>query len=146
MFQIPREEILFCPTTSSISSLHKLTLAKDQIGKFRLGVKNEPGQRLTELCQENTLVIANILFQQYKRQRYTGTSPDDQYQNQIDYILHGQRWRSSIQSAITRSGADCGTDHELLITNFRLKLKKVEETTRLFRYHLNQSLMIIQWK
>ena len=79
MFQIPREEILFCPTTSSISSLHKLTLAKDQIGKFRLGVKNEPGQRLIELCQENMLVIANILFQQYKRQRYTGTSPDDQY-------------------------------------------------------------------
>ena len=87
MFQIPREEILFCPTTSSISSLHKLTLAKDQIGKFRLGVKNEPGQRLIELCQENMLVIANILFQQYKRQRYTGTSPDDQYQNQIDYVL-----------------------------------------------------------
>ena len=99
-----------------------------------------------EKVKENALVIANTLFQQHKRILYALTSPDDQYQNQIDYILHGQRWRSSIQSAITRSGADCGTDHELLITNFRLKLKKVEETTRLFRYHLNQSLMIIQWK
>ena len=66
------------------------------------------------------------------------TSPDGQYQNQIDYILCSQRWRSSIQSAKTRLGADCGSDHELLIAKFRLKLKKVEKTTRPFRYDLNQ--------
>ena len=46
--------------------------------------------------------------------------------------------RSSIQSAKTRLGADCGSDHELLIAKFRLKLKKVEKTTRPFRYDLNQ--------
>ena len=50
----------------------------------------------------------------------------------------GQRWRSSIQSAKTRPGAVCGSDHELLIAKFRLKLKKVGKTTRPFRYHLNQ--------
>ena len=49
-----------------------------------------------------------------------------------------QRWRSSIQSAKTRPGADCGTEHELLIVKFRLKLKKVGKTTRPFRYDLNQ--------
>ena len=49
-----------------------------------------------------------------------------------------QRWRSSIQSAKTRLGEDCGSDLELLITKFRLKLKKVEKTTRPFRYDLNQ--------
>ena len=48
-----------------------------------------------------------------------------------------QRWRSSIQSAKTRPGVDCGSDHEL-ITKFRLKLKKVGKTTRPFRYDLNQ--------
>ena len=48
-------------------------------GKFSLGVQNEAGQRLTEFCQENTLVIANTLFQQYKRQLYIWTSPDGQY-------------------------------------------------------------------
>ena len=48
------------------------------------------------------------------------------------------RWRSSIQSAKTRPGADCGSDHELLIAKFRLKLKKVGKTTRPFRYDLNQ--------
>ena len=59
-------------------------------------------------------------------------------QNQIDYILCSQRWRSSIQSAKTRQGADCGSDHELLIAKFRHKLKKVGKTTRPFRYDLNQ--------
>ena len=55
-----------------------------------------------------------------------------------DYILCSQRWRSCIQSAKTRPGADCGSDHELLITKFRLKLKKVGKTTRPFGYDLNQ--------
>ena len=58
---------------------------------------------------------------------------DDQYRNQIDYILCSQRWRNSIQSAKTRPGADCGSDHELLIAKFRLKLKKVGKTRRPFR-------------
>ena len=58
--------------------------------------------------------------------------------NQVDYILHSQRWRNSIQSAKTRPGADCGSDHELLIAKLRLKLKKVGKTTRPFRYDLNQ--------
>ena len=80
-------------------------------GKFGLGVQNKPGQRLTEFCQENTLVIANTLFQQYKRRLYTWTSPDGQHRNQIDCILCSQRWRSSIQSTKTRLGADCGSDH-----------------------------------
>ena len=69
---------------------------------------------------------------------YTWTSPDGQYRNQIDYILCSQRWRSSIQSAKTRLGADYGSDHELLIAKFRLKLKKVGKTTRTFRYDLNR--------
>ena len=56
-------------------------------GKFGLGVQNEAGQRLTEFCQEKALVIANTLFQQHRRRFYTLTSPNGQYQNQIDYIL-----------------------------------------------------------
>ena len=74
-------------------------------GKFVFGVQNEAGQKLTEFCQETALVIANTLFQKHKRRIYTWTSPDSQHQNQIDYILCSQRWRSSIQSAKTRSGS-----------------------------------------
>ena len=54
---------------------------------FGLVIQNEAGQRLTEFCQENAFIIAKTLFQQHKRQLYTWTSPDSQYQNQIDYIL-----------------------------------------------------------
>ena len=81
-------------------------------GKFGLGVQNEAGQRLTEFCQENALVIANTLFKQHKRRLYTWTSPDGEYQNQTDYILCSQRWRGSIKPAKTRLKADCGLDHD----------------------------------
>ena len=92
-----------------------------ETGKFGLGVQNEARQRLTEFCQENALLIANTLFQKHKKRLYTWTLPDSQHQNQIDYIHCSQRWRSSIQSAKTRPGDDCGSDHELLIAKFRLK-------------------------
>ena len=107
-------------------------------GKFGLGVEKEAGLRLIEFCQENALTIANTLFQQHKRRLYTRTSPDGQCWNRTDYILCSQRWKSSIQSAKTRLGADCGSDHELLIAKFRRKLKKVEKTTRPLRYDLIQ--------
>ena len=111
-------------------------------GKFGLGVQYEAGQRLAEFCQENALIIANILFQQCKRILYTWTLPNGQYQNQIDYILCSQRWRSSIQSAKARLGADSGSNHEFFIAKFRLKLKKVGKTTGPFRYDLNHSLQL----
>ncbi|KAF7239107.1 Craniofacial development protein 2 [Varanus komodoensis] len=80
-------------------------------GKFGLGVQNEAGHRLVEFYS--------------------------QHRNQIDYVLCSQRWRSSIQSVKTRPGADCGSDHELLLAKFRLKLKKVGKSTRPLRYDLN---------
>ena len=101
------------------------------IGKFGLGVQNEAGQKLTEFSQEDAPVIAKTFFQQHKRRLYT---PD----GQIDYIRCSQRWRCSVQSAKTRLGADCGSDHELLIAKFRLILDKVGKTTSPFKYDLNQ--------
>ena len=86
----------------------------------------------TKFFQWNELVITNTLLQLHQRRLYTWPSPDGQYQNEIDYILCNKTWRSSIQSAKIRLGADCCSDHELLIAKFRLKLKKVEKTTRPF--------------
>ena len=103
-----------------------------------LEYRMKQGKGQQEFCRKNALVIANILFQQHKRRLYTWTSPDHQYPNQTDYILCSQRWRSSIQSAKSRPGADFGSDHELLIAKFRLKLKKVGKTTRPFRYDLTE--------
>ena len=149
---------VYAPTTNAkkaeverfcedLQDLLQLTPKKDVlffIGDWnaKVGSQETPGVTGTfrhgMFCQENALVIANTLFQQHKRRLYTWTSPDAQHQNQIDYILCSQRWRSSIQSAKIRLGADCGSDHELLIAKFRLKLKKLGKTARPFRYDLNQ--------
>ena len=101
-------------------------------GKLGFGVQNEAGQRLTGFCQEHALDTTNTLFQQHKRRLYTWTSPDGHTKIRLSIFL------SSIQSAKTRPRDDCGSDHELLIIKFRLKLKKVGKTIRLFRYDLNQ--------
>ena len=128
---IPKKDVLFI--TGDWKAKVRSQETPGVTGKFGLGIRNEAEQRLIEFCQENTLVIANTLFQQHKR-----TPPDGQHQNQTDYILCSQRWRSSIQSAKTRLGAHCGSDHELLIAKFKLKLKKAGKTTRPIRYDLNQ--------
>ena len=129
-------------TTLHLNSCSKLASSSQETpevtGKFGLGIRNEAGQRWIEFCQENTLVITNTLFQQHKRRLYTWISPAGQHQNQIDYMLCSQRWRRSKQPAKIRLGADCGSDHKLLIAKFRLKLKKLGKTTRPFRYDLNQ--------
>ena len=106
-------------------------------GKFGLGVQNEAGQRLIEFCQENALLIANTFFQQHKRRLYTWTSPDGQYQNR-SIIFFAAKDGEAIYSQKKITGADCSSDHELLIAKLRLKLKKVGKDTRPFRYDLNQ--------
>ena len=122
---IPRKDVLF------IIGDRKAKAGSQEIpgitSKFGLGIQNEAEQRLTEFCQENTLVRANTLFQQHERRLSMWTSPDGQYRNQIDYILCTK----------SRLGTDFGSDHELVV-KFRLKLKKVGRTTRPFRYDLSQ--------
>ena len=108
-------------------------------------------ERLIEFCQEDALVIANTLFQQHRRRLYTWTSPDGQHQNQTDYILCSQRWRSSIQPAKARLGADCGSDKELL-RPFRYDLNKipydytVEVRNRFKGLDLIERLMNYGWR
>ena len=73
----PKKDVLFM-----IGDWHAKVGSQEISGvteKFGLGVQNEAGQKLTEFCQENKLVIANTLFQQHKRRLYTWTSPDGQH-------------------------------------------------------------------
>ena len=109
-------------------------------GKFVLEVQNEAGQRLTEFCQENALVLTNTLFQQHERRLHVAV---------MRWSILKSDWLYSLQPKMEKlytvskrkkkkTGADCGSDHELLIAKFRLKLKKVGKTTRPFWYDLNQ--------
>ena len=96
------------------------------------------GQRLTEFCQKDTLVKANTLFQQHKRWLYTWTSPDGQYQNQIDYILCSQREEKLYTVSKNKTGRWLWLRSWTPYCQIRLKLKKVGKTTSPFRYDLNQ--------
>ena len=105
--------------------------------KFGLWVEDEAGQRLTEFCRENALVRANILFQQHKEKNlHMNISRWSVLKLIIFFVLKDGEALYSQQK--TRVRVDGGSDHELLIAKFRLKLKKAGKTTRPFRYGLNQ--------
>jgi len=73
--------------------------------------------------------IMNTTFKQPKRRLYTWTSPNELHKNQIDCIIAPKRWSSSIQYTKTLPGADCGSDHELLVAGVKIKLKKIRKGT-----------------
>ena len=99
----PKKDVLFIigDWNAKVGSLE----TRGVTGKYGLGVQNEAGQSIIEFFQDNSLVIANILFQQHKRRLNTWTSPNGQHWNQIDYILCIQRCKSSIQSAKNKTGS-----------------------------------------
>ena len=107
------------------------------MGKFGLGVQNEAGQRLIDFCQKNTVVIANTLFQQHKRRLHMGNTRWSIPKSDCLYSLQ-PKMEKLYTVSITKPGTDCGSDIELLIAKFRLKLKKLGKTTRPFRYDLKQ--------
>ncbi|XP_029655415.1 craniofacial development protein 2-like [Octopus sinensis] len=98
----------------------------DTVGNFGLGLRNDAGDRLIQFCEENRFRITNTCFQQPKRRLYTWTSPDGKTRNQIDYILCSNRWKSSITAIKTFPGADCGSDHELLVAKIRVRLSRIK--------------------
>ena len=99
----------------------------ETVGKHGLGDTNERGLRLLEFPEMNHLVVANTLHPHKVSRRVTWTSSDGRAKNQIDYILVGKRFRSSIIKNKTRSfpGADVGSDHHLVMMGFKLKLKRI---------------------
>ena len=106
-------------------------------GKFGLRVQNEAGQRLLVLSREHAGHSKHPFLTTSKRTLHMDLTRWSKLKS--DYVLYSWRWRNSIQLAKTRPGADCGSDHELLIAKFRLKLKIVVKTTIPFRYDLCQT-------
>jgi len=100
---------------------------RSAVGPFGLGNANERGEQLVHFCNMNNMIITNTCFQQQKANRlWTWESPDGVTHNQIDFIIVNRKWRSSVMNCRSFPGADVGSDHQLVIANFRLKLKKRE--------------------
>ena len=118
--------------------LQRLVLKWKEVSKLRRSKSNRSRSKANRVFPRECSGHSKYPLPTTKRRLYKQTSPDGQYQNQIYHILCSQIWRSSIQSAKMRLGADCGSEHELHIAKFRHKLKKVEKTTGPFRYDLNQ--------
>lgn len=93
------------------------------LSRYGLGDRNERDERLIQFCIDNSLAIANSMYEQHKRRLYTWRSPDGNTRNQIDYILIRQRWKSSIRSTKTIPSVECGSDHQLLMCEYAAKLK-----------------------
>ena len=108
-------------------------------GPHGLGERNDRGRRLIEMCKTYNLVVANTLFDHPKRRIYTWKSPGDRYRNQIDYVLCYHRFRNSIKQVKTYPGADIGSDHNPVVMNVMVKLKKTKKVTG--RQHLDMNML-----
>jgi len=94
------------------------------VGLYGLGETNEAGEQLEDLCSEHQLALANATFKEHPKQQYTWTSHDGNTQNQIDYISIAQRWKTSLMNCRTYPGADCDTEHQLLVATLKVRLTK----------------------
>lgn len=107
-------------------------------GEFGLGERNDRGEYLIDFCVSNNLAVMNTFFKMHKRRLFTWTSPDKNTKNQIDYVICQQRWKSSICRVSTRPGADCGSDHNLLVAEVKVKLKSIQQTKRKIKFDLGK--------
>lgn len=134
-----KKEEFYTQLTSTLQRIHKKDIVilmgdlnakvgtdntgvRNIMGKHGLGVKNNNGDRLIELCQTFGLVICGTIFPHKDIHKYTWTSPNGRTRNQIDHICISGTWRNSITDVRNRRGADIDSDHELLTGDFKIKL------------------------
>jgi exonuclease III len=108
------------------------------VGCFGLGELNDAGDRFRKFCEDKHLSLVNIWFKKHPRRLYTRTSPDGQTRNQIDYIAVGQQWRKCVVDCTTHPGANCDSDHKLLVAILRLKLRRLDKGIEVRKLNLEE--------
>ena len=100
------------------------TEEREVLGQHGRGVRNKNGERLCEFCEMNGLVITGTIFPHKEIHKATWTSPNGRTKNQIDHTMIAKEYRSSVMDTVVRRGADVGSDHYLVETKLKLKLKR----------------------
>ena len=112
---------------------------QDIMGKHGEGIRNENGEKLCEFCATNEFLITGTLFPHKNIHKLTWTSPDGQTKNQIDHVLINRKFRTSVKDTRVFRSADVGSDHHLIKTNIKLKLKRApKECERRSRYDVER--------
>ncbi|GFS22276.1 craniofacial development protein 2 [Elysia marginata] len=96
---------------------------EEYMGKYGLGVRNKNRERFLDICTGNHLVLGGTNFKHKNIHKETWNSPDGYTRNQIDHAAINRRWRSSLVDVRATQGGDIGSDHNLVLTKLRLKLK-----------------------
>ena len=108
-----------------------------EIGKFGLGRRNERGEKLVEFCKRRKLMVSNTWFEQPKRIIYTWKKPGYTGRYQIDYILVKQRFRNGVKSANSLPGADCNSDHNMVVMRMAVKLKRMGKARKHVKWKID---------
>ncbi|GFN86026.1 craniofacial development protein 2-like [Plakobranchus ocellatus] len=100
---------------------------EDVVGPSGIGTVNERGSRLIEWCQVNDLTITNTWYQNHPRRQWTWKSPGDRSRNKTDYIFIQKRFRNAVKTSKSLPGADCDSDHILVMCTFQIILKELRK-------------------
>ena len=107
-------------------------------GKYGLGERNERGRTLIEFCIGKSLIVTNTMFKHQLRNIYTWKSPGDIVRNQIDYIMINERFKNAVTNVKTYPGADVGSDHNRVLMQIKIKLKKMRKQKSHVKFELQQ--------
>ncbi|KAK2704214.1 hypothetical protein QYM36_017512 [Artemia franciscana] len=107
---------------------------RDVMGPHGHGRLNGRGERLISFCRENDLYITNNAFKHRHRRKVTWRSHDGVTENMIDHVLISKRWKSSIMDTVSLPGKDFDSDHSLLMSKLKLRLKRLPKTKRIPRF------------
>ena len=111
------------------------------MGRHGLGERNENGQLFVDFCARHDLVIGGTIFPHKDCHKVTWVSPDHKTENQIDHVAVGRQWRRSLLDVRNKRGADIGSDHHLVVANFKLKIQAHKQRTKQLRKRYDISRM-----
>lgn len=125
--EVPKHDLLVVMGDLNAKVGRDNTGLESIMGKQGIGEMNENGERLTDFCLHQNLVIGGTVFMHKDIHKYTWTSPNGKTKNQIDHILYNRKWKTSIQDVVTRRRPDVGSDHNMVTCKLKLKLRRTKK-------------------